>query len=806
MTTPIRPGVTRASVLCAAIAAAATLATEACMAEDPPDPGAAVSLEKRGEQGVVLVWRPLGNIPVRLGAPAFTIRQGDRSDALPVSVRLASYKCADSAAECEYALTVGRGAGKRAGKYHVVWSAAKDKDRAVLRQTGRLAFDKPLPLDVSVACAVELPGKQAGMCTFPLRVGLVRGFDAGAPRGQTAFFTLGRGAAAREGHELAMPVIGLGGADRPGGTLAVATDPYCGVQFRVAHRRGGQTPAASVTMITTYTGSLVGVTDERRTSVLVFHRDGVDGMLRGFYDTIPNIAPGAAWIHDIQLNYYDYLAGGGRGWFDDLKALAGKIPPAGRKSVVVCLHGWYDYLGRYCFDRKTGKLIDKWIAFPRTRKTPMSKTEIHKRIRFAKQLGFRVVLYFADGLNSDSAMPDYPKDWVFKDERGNMRKGWTGPSTGRTYTLDPSNPEVRRFFVSYAEALLEEYGREIDGLNWDETHYITQERLSKRGKALSYADRDFMTLVSEITQRVGQWRKHNPDLVFLTSDNLGCYGRGHVPYALVSHGTYQDSAMNPAGWPPGLPANYRNCLWSCNWFPIRNRDRNRIAPEYYGLPQGLSNGYGDNVGPAQMKPDMLDEVIQRFLKRAKQGGRKRYLTEPTAHVAGLPCTTRQDAAGGCDGLKTGTWGFCTSRQASPWWQVDLGKPTPLGRIVIYNRCDSKMEVRTQRLKVLLSVDGSKWTQAYQHGGASFFGYTDGKPLSVPLKGAKGRFVRIQLPHTEYLHLDEVEVYGVSDKVNLALRKPADQSSVSQWSTPGPARTRLPKPAAAGSGQSGRRIR
>ena len=759
-------------------------------------PGAhpALSLHKQGEQGAVLTWRSAANGAVRLGAPVFAVRENDRAKALPVAVRLASPKCAGTAAQCEYALTVNHGAAKRTGKYHVAWAIVKDKGRAVLRQVGRLSFDKPMPLDVSVTYAVELPVRQAGMCTFPLRVGVVRGFAAGASRGQSAFFTLGRGAAVRKGYELAMPVIGLGGADKPGGTLAVATDPYCGVQFRVTHRNAGKAPAALVTMATTYKGSLVPVTDERRTTALVFHRGGIDGMLTAFYDTIPHIAPGAAWIHDIHLNYYDYLGKTGCEWFDDLKKLSQKIPLAHRKSVVACLHGWYDYLGRYCFDHRTGKLADEWIAFPRTRKIQMDKAQIRKGARFAKQLGFRVVLYFADGLNSDSGMPNYPKDWIFKDERGNMRKGWTGPSTGRTYTLDPSNPEVRKFFISYAEALLKDYGREIDGLVWDETHYITQERLSKRGKALSYADRDFMTLVGEITHRVQQWRKHNPDLVFLTSDLVSGRAHGRVPYALVSHGTYQDSAMDPASWPPGLLPNYRNCLWSCNWFPIRNRDRNRIAPEYYGLPQGLSNGYGDNVGPAQMKPEMLDEVIQRFLKRAKQGGRKRYLTEPTVHVAALPCTTRQDAAGGCDGLKTGTWGFCTGRQANPWWQVDLGKPTPLGRVVIYNRCDSGMEVRTQRLKVLLSVDGSKWTQAYQHGGVSFLGYTDGKPLSVALKGARGRFVRIQLPGTDYLHLDEVEVYGVSGKANLAVGKPADQSSVSQWSTAGPAKTRLPKPA------------
>ena len=757
---------------------------------------APLSLEKQGE-GVLLVWRALPDCTVRLRPPVLVVKRNHLADALSVKVRLASQKCVGGRAECEYMLAIDHDGTTRTGKYRMAWSVEKEDRRVILRQTTGLHFDKPLQLDVTVTGGIKLSAKQARRCTLPFRNGIVKGFDVDTSHDVTAFFVLGRGAAAREGYELAMPVIGLGAVDKPGGTLAVATDPYCGVQFRIARRPDGQATTAPVAITTTYKGSLVPVTDEVRTSVLVSHRGGIDGMLSGFYDTIPKIAPGAAWIHDIQLNYYDYLGKGGRGWFDDLKKLAEKIPPAQRKHVVVCLHGWYDYLGRYCFDRKTRKLADEWIAFPRTRKTPMSKADMHKRIRFAKRLGFRTLLYFADGLNSDSTMPDYPKDWLFKDERGRGRGGWTGPSTGKTYTLDSSNSEVRRFLLDYADALLDEYGREIDGLVWDETFYIEQERLASGPGGLAYVDRDFMTLVAELTRKVQARRKSNARLVFLTSDLL-LPRRPYAPYALVSNGTYQDTSMNPQGWPLGLSPNYRNCLWSCNWFPVRHSDRNRIAPEVYGLPQGLSNGHGDNVGPAKMSDERLDEVIQRFFKRLKEGGRTRYLTEPTAHVveAIAACTTRQDATGGCDGLKTGTWGFCTSREPNPWWQVDLGHPAALDRVVIYNRCDNKMEVRTRRLKVLLSHNGRKWTQAYQHGGKSFFGYTDARPLSVDLKGAKARFVRIQLPGTDYLHLDEVEVYVPASKKNLALGKQADQSSVSPWSTPGPAKTKLPPKASA----------
>jgi len=419
----------------------------------------------------------------------------------------------------------------------------------------------------------------------------------------------------------------------------------------------------------------------------------------------------------------------------------------------------------------------------------MSKAEMHRRIQFAKGLGFRCILYYADGLNSALNMPDYPMSWIYRDEKGEERPGWTGPSTGRTTSFDPSNPEVRQFFTGYTRALLKEFGNEIDGLVWDETHYISQERLSSRPDGLAFADREFMTLTAELTGIVQEWRKVNPDLVFLTSDNVGIWGDGHVPYALVAHGNYQDSHMRPDGWPPGLLQNYRNCLWSCNWWPILNHDRNRIAPELYGMPQGLSNGFGDDTGPAEMEEEMLDEVIRRFLDRDLNVDRIRYLTELTEHVipAHLP-TTRQDAIGGCDGIKTGTFGFCTRKEIDPWWLVDLGQPEVLDRMVIYNRCDSNLEDRARFLKVTYTGLGADWTEVYQHDGTPFFGYTDGKPLSVDLNGAKARWVKIQLPGVEYLHLDEVEVYAGGE--NIALGKPADQSSVGEFSIVGPAKTKI----------------
>ena len=128
-----------------------------------------------------------------------------------------------------------------------------------------------------------------------------------------------------------------------------------------------------------------------------------------------------------------------------------------------------------------------------------------------------------------------------------------------------------------------------------------------------------------------------------------------------------------------------------------------------------------------------------------------------AELVSQPVTTRDDAAGGCDGVKNGGWGFHTGHSPEPWWQVDLGATQALSRVVVWNRCEAAE--RAARLRVRLSDDGRSWRTVYQHGGTVFYGFTDRKPLEVRLTNATARFVRVQLPGTEFLHLDEVEVFG-----------------------------------------------
>ncbi len=139
-----------------------------------------------------------------------------------------------------------------------------------------------------------------------------------------------------------------------------------------------------------------------------------------------------------------------------------------------------------------------------------------------------------------------------------------------------------------------------------------------------------------------------------------------------------------------------------------------------------------------------------------------------------------DAAGAVDGRIDGHFGFHTNEQDSPWWQVDLGQRRDLGRVVIYNRTVAADRAKT--LTIRLSEDGLRWNTVYEHDGTVFFGHQDNQPLEVPLDGVAARYVRLQLREKTWLHLDEVQVFGASDKSrNLAAGQPADQSSTSSWS-------------------------
>ena len=362
-----------------------------------------------------------------------------------------------------------------------------------------------------------------------------------------------------KGAPLSMPVVALAFRDGSANStfLSLATDPFHGMQATAA-LEGGDT---SLQRETIYRGSVLPVAREKRVVVMEWTDGGADGIFNTFYRTIPEIESCASWARRVAMGYYDYNGDDGRGWYNDLTKLAELIPTDQRGRVACCLHGWYDRTGFYCYDQKADRLADVWTAFdngdPRRKPIRMSKAEMHGKIRFAKDLGFRVVLYYADCTNLTAARAE--ESWCGKDYRRYLHTnkadkqpaGWTGPCGGGLQ-LDISQPDVRKWFAEYFQALLREYGEEIDGLVLDESNYFSAGAICLRdGRPTAYGDEAQMRFIHDLTVALQEHRRRNPDLCLFEGS--------HYLYGLVTHGSFTDFEGIP------LVVNYRNTSIQCCW-------------------------------------------------------------------------------------------------------------------------------------------------------------------------------------------------------------------------------------------------
>ncbi|MGA3323723.1 MAG: hypothetical protein ABSF45_04570 [Terriglobia bacterium] len=419
-------------------------------------------------------------------------------------------------------------------------------------------------------------------------------------------------------------------ADATGWRLTHSADPYFATYFFLAH--GEKTGRFNCTY-----PAQVGVEKEERVVYTGLHRGDEKTAMQVFYATsVADVKPGPDWLHDVAMVDYDYLSKNGQGWFRDIDALESRVAPEDRGKVFLALHGWYDYVGRYAFDWRKGVFDKEWTAFPSARTprvqafanipppeggigwpadsikamrpVPTSIADMHRRIRYAKDKGFKVGIYYADGTNACEGLKD-----IYDSSKVLRWGGWEGPDTeGKAYAQNPLHPEVREFYLRYIQALLEEFGKEADGFIWDETFVVRNDNTPSA--IPGYPTRAMMTLVKEVTAKVAEF---SPQLAFLASDDIGAwsvYDLG-APYCLVAHGTYQDSACTPAGWSYGLFPNYRNVIWSCNWSPLTRFEYSRYAVEAFRVPVPISNGaFGDDMGFGDMKVDQQRKILDLFDK------------------------------------------------------------------------------------------------------------------------------------------------------------------------------------------------
>jgi hypothetical protein len=124
-------------------------------------------------------------------------------------------------------------------------------------------------------------------------------------------------------------------------------------------------------------------------------------------------------------------------------------------------------------------------------------------------------------------------------------------------------------------------------------------------------------------------------------------------------------------------------------------------------------------------------------------------------------TIEADASGAINGIINGQYKFHTNIEDSPWWMIDLEQICGIAEVKIYNRFDDPdLLNRASRLKIEIGIAFDQFVEFFRKESNAIFGGVDGNPLVwIPSIPVPGRFVRITLLDRNYLHLDQVEIYG-----------------------------------------------
>jgi hypothetical protein len=94
----------------------------------------------------------------------------------------------------------------------------------------------------------------------------------------------------------------------------------------------------------------------------------------------------------------------------------------------------------------------------------------------------------------------------------------------------------------------------------------------------------------------------------------------------------------------------------------------------------------------------------------------------------------------------------TWNDAQPWWQTDLGSMKKIGIIKVFNRTDCCADrLHDWTVSVLDDNNNVVWS-SYQANAPS-------PVVSINTGGVTGRYVKVQLNHSDYLQLAEVQVFG-----------------------------------------------
>ena len=117
---------------------------------------------------------------------------------------------------------------------------------------------------------------------------------------------------------------------------------------------------------------------------------------------------------------------------------------------------------------------------------------------------------------------------------------------------------------------------------------------------------------------------------------------------------------------------------------------------------------------------------------------------------------------GVEGRLTGGATFHTAYDDGPWWQVDLEQQATITNIVLFNVVGPPIvTLRAAQFRLLVSQDGSEWEEIFRRTDPEAFGGMDSTPFHWAASSrVVARYVRVQLLKPEFLHLDQVQVFGI----------------------------------------------
>ena len=217
------------------------------------------------------------------------------------------------------------------------------------------------------------------------------------------------------------------------------------------------------------------------------------------------------------------------------------------------------------------------------------------------------------------------------------------------------------------------------------------------------------------------------------------------------------------GWSPPQTDKPLFQMMEAGWTPQARNVPSEIVDSC--PPLLWANGFGsaDERGPSRSVPAQPrpGPAIDPSLPNLACG---KSATQSSISPWSRGTTPEQDAANAVNGDPTKDCAFHTAEDLNPWWMVDLGAPARLAFIRIFNReAPPLIQWRAAPLVVEGSLTGEDWDLLFETARDSYFsGYSGRQPLMRQIEHpAPVRLVRISIPRREFLHLSEVEIYGVS---------------------------------------------